>query len=185
MDAQRTANGARVPTEWNATLITRGGVVMGVRPVLPTDGKILEALFERLSPSDLHFRFLSSMRHVDQARIASMVNVDYDRTITFLAFDGTGEPIATAMLAAVPGSKDAEIALSVRSDMKGRGVGWTLLQHVIRYGEARGFENVRSTESRQNSETIGLERDAGFQFQTCDGDPADVMAIKHLTGGPA
>lgn len=180
MDTQHMGSGARYPTGWNATLITRGGVVMGVRPVLPTDEKVLDALFDRVSPSDLHFRFLSSMRHVDHARIASMVNLDYDHTISFIAFDGAGEPIATAMLAADPGSEDAEIALSVRSDMKGRGVGWTLLQHVIRYGKARGFENIRSIESRQNSETIGLERNAGFRFEACEGDPADVTAIKHL-----
>lgn len=166
--------------DWTKTLTTRDGVVLSVRPVCGTDEVIVEALFERVSPPDLRFRFLSSMRHVDHARITDMVHVDYDRTISFLAFDGTGEAVATAMLAADENMVEAEVAISVRSDMKGRGVGWTLLQHVLDYGRARGFATIRSVESRQNTETIGLERDAGFEFRSCDGDASDVVATKSL-----
>ena len=182
MDAQPVAAGATHPPECSATLITRSGVVMSVRPVCPTDEPILEAFFKRVSPADLRYRFLSSMRQVDHARINLMVQVDYDRTITFLAFDSSGEAIATAMLVADADRKAAEVAISVRSDMKGRGVGWTLLQHVLRYGEARGFRDIRSLESRQANETIALERDAGFEFEMCEGDAADVIAVKHLIG---
>lgn len=168
-----------------ATLITRGGVVMAVRPVLPTDETILEIFFDRVSAPDLRHRFLSSMSRVDRERILSMVDVDYDRTISFLAFDATGEVIATAMVAADEDRKGAEIALAVRSDMKGRGVGWTLLQHVLHYCRARGFEQVRSLESRENGETIALERDAGFSLHACEGDPTNVEVIKDLTGQTA
>lgn len=185
MDTQTSTHAPAIPIGWDATLITRGGIVMGVRPVRPTDEPILAALFERVSPVDLRFRFLSGMRHVDHSLLQLMIDVDYDRTITFLAFDGSGEPVATAMLAADHDRKNAEVAVSVRSDLKGRGVGWTLLQHVMRYGEAHGIENIRSIESRQNSETIKLERDAGFEFEPCDGDPTDVVAVKHLPGRPA
>lgn len=171
---------ATLPFERSTTLTTRGGVVMSVRPVRPTDEPIVEAFFERVSPADLRLRFLSSLRHVDHERIQSMVQVDYNRTITFLAFDSTGDPIATAMLVADDDRKTAEMAISVRTDMKGRGVGWSLLQHVLRYGKARGFTAIRSFESRQSAETLAVERDAGFEFEMCDGDAPDVIAVKHL-----
>ena len=68
--------------------------------------------------------------------------------------------------------------------MKGRGVGWALLQYVIRYGQAKGFRSVESVESRANRETIDLEREAGFTFHPCEGDPAEVIAVKPLTAHP-
>ncbi len=185
MDDKPVAADAELPPECRATLTTREGVVMSVRPVCSADEPILEALFKRVSPADLRFRFHSSMRQVDHARIMSMVEVDYDRTITFIAFDGAGEAIATAMLVADTDRRAAEVAISVRSDMRRRGVGWTLLQHVLRYGQARGFCEVRSLESREATDTIALERDAGFRFEICEGNAADVIAIKHLIDPPA
>ena len=104
---------APIPTEGAATLVTRDGVVVEVRPVQASDEPVLAALFEHVSPADLRFRFLSGMRHVDHARIADMVHVDYVRTITFIAFDQAGEPLATAMLAADAALKTAEVAISV------------------------------------------------------------------------
>lgn len=185
MNGQMRTKAIPDETVWTATLITRGDIVISVRPALPTDEAILADLFERVSPSDLRFRFLSAMRHVGRDRLHAMINIDYDRTMTFIAFDSTGEAIATAMLATDVSRKDAEVAISVRSDMKNKGVGWTLLQHVLRYGEARGLRTIRSIESRQNNETISLERDAGFAFEACEGNPADVVAIKHLAGHPS
>lgn len=174
-----------IPAGWTATRITRGGVVLGIRPVQPGDEAALTDLFEHVAPADLHFRFLSSMRHVDKTRIDEMVHVDYHRTISFLAFDATGAAVATAMLAADEAGRQAEVAISVRSALKGKGIGWTLLQHVLRYGEAQGYEAIRSIESRQNIPTIELERDAGFELHGIEGDPADVVAVKHLLGHPA
>lgn len=179
MQAQATMKGSANPVAPSDTLITRGGVVMKVRPVLPTDEAILEALFEHVSPSDLRFRFLSSMKTVDPARIADMIDVDHQTKETFLAFDAE-KPIATAMLAAEPGQKDAEVAISVRSDMKGRGVGWTLLQYVMCCAKARGFQTIHSIENRANRTTIDLERDAGFHIHGCEGDPSDVVVTKSL-----
>jgi acetyltransferase len=179
MQSPEAEMNARTDTGWNATLVTRGGVTMAVRAVLPGDGPILKDLFENVSPGDLRFRFLSGLRHVDEARIAQMIDVDYSTSITFLAFDNL-RPIATAMLAAEPDRAKAEVAISVRSDMKGRGIGWTLLQHVLRYARANGIERVESTESRDNGEALGVERDAGFGIHSCDGDPADVLASKIL-----
>jgi acetyltransferase len=173
-----------VPSKIVSTVpqVTRGGVALVIRAVQPTDGPILKDLFENVSPSDLHLRFLSTLGYVDDARIAQMVDVDYCNAITFLAFESQ-RLVASAMLVIEADRVRGEVAISVRSDMKARGIGWTLLQHVIRYARANGVERVESIESIDNSSALSVERDAGFRIRQSDSNPADVIASKSLGVG--
>ncbi|MFX8106588.1 hypothetical protein ABTK92_19910, partial [Acinetobacter baumannii] len=87
-----------------------------VRPVLPTDEAALGAFFAHVSPDDLRFRFLSGLRVVGHDRLAAMCQIDYRRTMNFLAFVPDGTLVATAMLAADADLARAELAVSVRHD---------------------------------------------------------------------
>lgn len=174
----------RVPMEWSADLPTRAGLLLHVRPVLPEDGPVMEALFAALSATDLRHRFLSAIRHVDAARISRMTQVDYGRTISFLAFS-EDEPVATAMLVVDDeiGRNEAEIAIVVRSDLKGHGIGWTLLEHMLRYAESRGLKAVRSIEAGDNAETIALEREMGFIIRLGADGTHETVATMPLVAG--
>lgn len=152
-----------VPMEWARELTTRDGVVMQVRPVKPDDEEALAAFFRHVTPEDLRFRFLTGLQEVGRDRLAAMTQIDYRRTMNFLAFAGDGLLIATAMLACDPDGVRAELAISVRADFKGRGVSWTLLQHVLDYARAEGIDSVESVESSDNHAALKLEREAGFK----------------------
>ena len=150
------------PAEWEAELTTRSGVALHVRPVRPDDEAALADMFAAVSPEDLRFRFLSAVRTVGRDRLVPMTQVDYRRTINFLAFAG-GQLVASAMLASDPDGERAELALAVRADFKGKGVSWKLVDHVMRYARVRGIKTVESIESRDNHAAIALEREAGFE----------------------
>ncbi len=48
------------------------------------------------------------------------------------------ELLGVARLAADPDYASAEYAIIVRSDLKGTGIGWALMRHLIHYAEKRG-----------------------------------------------
>ncbi|AXB78128.1 GNAT family N-acetyltransferase [Novosphingobium sp. P6W] len=159
------------PIEWASTLVTQTGTSIYVRPVRADDTQLLAAFFERVSADDLRFRFLNGALHVNHEVISAMTNVDYRRTTTFLAFEeGQAEVIATAMLAADQEGLRAEVALATRSDAKGKGISWTLLEYVLRYAKARGIEIVEAIENAGHHEAIDMEREMGFAVSS---DPAD------------
>ncbi|KRA64950.1 CoA-binding protein [Caulobacter sp. Root656] len=161
------------PMEWAADLRTRGGLTFHVRPVRPEDTPAVAAFFAQLDAEDLRLRFLSPLRTVDADRLALMTQVDYRRTITFLALDADGRTvIATAMLASGADPERAEVAVTVRSDLKGHGLGWTLLDHVLAYARARGVKVVQSLESADHVAALQLERDMGFTARICPDDTA-------------
>ena len=172
------------PMAWSADLVTRSGFAFHVRPVRSDDEPLLAEFFERVSPEDIRFRFLSGLNHVDHDRVAAMVRVDYRRTISFLAFEPDGcSVIAAAMLAADPDRSRAEVALVTRADMKRRGLSWTLFEHVLRYAEAERIGVVEALEFADHAAAIRMALEMGFSCHLDADDPT--LRIVRRTFQPA
>lgn len=172
---------AQLIHDWSADLTTRTGLNFHVRPAEPGDDRALEEFFRHVRPEDLRFRFLTAVRKVGEAQISSMTHVDHISTENFLAFvPGDPSIIATAMLAANPTLDTAEVAMSIREDLKGKGISWTLLTHVARYARARGIRKLQSIESRENHAAINLETEMGFIAKPYPGDSCLVLVEANL-----
>lgn len=163
------ANGA-------ADLTTHSGFHCRVRPVAIGDEAALAEFFAGVSSDDLRFRFLSGMDKVPEALIAGMTHVDHRKTEDFVVFaQGSDEIVANAMLAADDRLDTAEVAISIRKDLRGKGIGWSLLEHVARYARAKGIKKLCSIESYANHAAINLEREMGFTARSYEGDASLVL----------
>ena len=160
-------------------LRTRSGFRFEVRPASPDDEPALADFFHHVSPDDLRFRFLSALDEVPHAQLALLTRVDHERTENYLAFDGE-TMVATAMLAADASLETSEVAISVRADYKGRGIGWTLLEHVARAARAKGIKKLQSIESCDNHAAIELEREMGFTARPYPGDATLILVESDL-----
>lgn len=157
-------------------LVTRDGAQLRLRAVRPSDRQLLTDFFARLSPDDMHFRFLDAHSRLTPAEISRMTEVDHRRTEHVLAFDtSTGELIASLMLVADPTMETAELAIAVASAWKGRGIGWTMLRHAHDLAFLRGVKTLRCIESRAHGEAVEVERALGFHVRNVDADPALVL----------
>ncbi|PSJ38578.1 GNAT family N-acetyltransferase [Allosphingosinicella deserti] len=166
---------------WSAQLTTRDGVRLNVRPAAPEDEPALADFFGQATPEDLRFRFLTAVRKIGHDFLEPLVNVDHRRTENLLAFDTeTGALVASAMIAADEASNTAEVAIAVRADFKGKGVGWTLLDHAADHARQCGIKALQSIESRDHRQAIGLEKEMGFEASACPGDASLVILSKRL-----
>lgn len=161
------------------TLTTWKEFSFHVRPARPEDENLLAEFFTHVSPDDRRFRFLTGVGEVGHTLLEQLVTVDHDRSENFLAFDGQ-TLIGTAMLAADPGLRRGEVAISLRSDYKNRGIGWALLDHLARYAQQRGIKRIESVESRENRQALAVEVDMGFKTEPYPGDPTLVLVSKDL-----
>ena len=178
-DSQAAPTPEVVPIAECTALSTWTGFAFEVRPAAPDDEAILADFFARLTPEDRRFRFLSGMPKVGHDLLERLTRVDHDRTEDFLAFDGD-TLIASAMLAADPEKKRAEVAIAIRPEYKHRGVGWTLLAHLGRYAESKGIGLIESVECRDNVEAIEVEKEMGFTATSYPGDPTLVLLTKKI-----
>ena len=160
-------------------LTTRNGFRFHIRPAGADDARGLATFFTTVTPEDLRFRFLSSVKAVGGAQLAAMTEVDHQHTESFIASENRNGPIiAAAMLACGPDLEVGEVAISVSADHKQRGIGWELLRHVTRFAQVKGVKRLQSLENRSNRAAIGVEQDSGFSVAPYGGDaivPAPVQ----------
>lgn len=177
--APRRFSNREAEESWTATATTQTGVELTITPARADDRDALERFFERVTPEDLYFRFLSGIRKVDDSRINAMLRDDDDYSIDFLALDSdNGEILATAMLAADRDFDSAEFAMCTREDAKNKGISWILLDHAANYAAAMGVRRIYSLQSTSQTDALKLEREMGFTVRTNPGDPVHMLVEK-------
>lgn len=177
-----TLTGTTLPGLAETTeMTTRDGVVLSIRPAFAEDEPALEEFFDKVSDEDRRFRFLSAQKHVGHEKLELLTHVDHWKTESFLGFDkASGELVASALLACDAQMDCGEVAVSIRQDYRGRGVAWTILDHVGQEARRRGLKRVISIEDRANHAAIELERERGYSAHAFDGDPHLVLLEKRF-----
>ncbi len=170
-------------SEWSATLTTRDGLDLHIRPVSSEDEATVRAFFAELGPDDLRFRFLSPMPRLCEGLYDTLLRVDHVRTEDFLVFveeDNGQRMVASAMLSCDPATKQAEVAISVHPAYRRRGIGWTLLDFAARDAEQRGMKVLQSIECPDNRGALEVEKDLGFEISFYPGDPTLDLVSRRL-----
>jgi GNAT superfamily N-acetyltransferase len=158
-------------------LTTRDGLVITVRPAVEADEAALSGFFDQVSDEDRRFRFFAAGEHVSHNQLDPLLHADHFRSESFVGFAGD-EFIASGLLACDGKLDTAEVAVSVRADYRGQGVGWAMLDLLAQEAERRGVRRVISIESRDNHAAIELEREKGFTPEAFEGDPTLVVLSK-------
>jgi acetyltransferase len=137
-----------------------------IRPIRPEDEPLIHAMFARLTPEDIRLRFFAPMKQLTHQAAARMTQIDYDREMALVAEvrrpDGTHEILGVVRIAADPDNREAEYAVLVRSDMKGKGLGFRLMREILEYARERGIGLVHGQVLRENVNMLRLCQDLGF-----------------------
>src|SRR6185437_6632241 len=106
----------------------RDGTPLRLRPIRPEDEPAIVALAGRMTREDLRMRFFIAMKELTHQFAAKLTQIDYDREMALVAEPETGGEIwGVARFFADPDNNQAEYAVTVRSDLKGRGLGYLLM----------------------------------------------------------
>jgi acetyltransferase len=147
---------------WNGETIT-------LRPIKPEDGAAHLAFAAALNEDDVRNRMFTRVIELQPSQLARFTQIDYDREMAFIASrigtSGMPETLAVARVVADPDNVDAEFAVTVRSDLKGRGLGSMLMEKLIAYCRHRGTRNIVGETLPSNSAMANLARKLGFSVQ--------------------
>ncbi|QBR00173.1 GNAT family N-acetyltransferase [Paraburkholderia pallida] len=142
------------------------GQRLTIRPIRPEDEEMHRAFIDTMTPDDLRLRFFSAVRSFDHTQLARMTQIDYDREMALIATvegeDGEPRTLGVGRAVADPDNETAEFALTIQSNLKGRGLGRLLLDRMIAYVRSRGTHWLLGEALRENAPMIGLARACGF-----------------------
>ena len=160
------------PKEWERTIILADGQAVQVRPVRPEDDAMFREFFTHVTDEDLRLRFFQSVRHFSHEFIARLTQLDYARSIALVAVHpDTHEMLGAVRLHADADYEKGEYGILVRSDLKGHGVGWRLMQIMIEYARWQGLKTIEGQVLRENRTMLAMCEHLGFSVRMDPDDP--------------
>jgi acetyltransferase len=169
------------PSEWERDVKIEGVGEVRVRPVRPEDETLFAAFFEQVTPEDRRLRFFSARPDVSHRLLARLTQIDYAREMAFVAIEKrTGALLGGCRFVADPDYTRGEYAILVRSDMKGRGIGWHLMQQLIMYARTEKLSELYGSVLAENVTMLKMCEELGFSVKPDADDPTLRSAVLDL-----
>jgi acetyltransferase len=161
------------PSQWERHLVLGDGWRIFVRPIKPDDEPLIHDLLVHVSKEDLRLRFFDSIREFSHQFIARLTQIDYAREMAFVAIDeASDEILGVVRLFSGSSHETGEYAILLRSDLKGRGLGWALMQLIIEYAKSEGLKRTVGQILQENAIMLKMCRELGFEIKTDAEDPS-------------
>jgi acetyltransferase len=173
---------APYPRHLETTERLRDGAAVQLRPARPEDEPSVLDLALHMSPEDLRLRFFAPIRGLTHALAARLTQIDYDREMALLAL-ADSVVLGIAHFFADPDRQRAEYAIAVRTDWKGRGVGYLLMNRLIDIARQSCIGELVGEVLRENRPMLEMCRALGFTVAAEPHDPAIVVVRKPLAPG--
>ena len=173
------------PKEWERHVRLANGSEVFVRPVRPEDEPLYRPFFAHVSQEDLRLRFFAAVKDFNHAFIARLTQIDYARAMAFIAIDPpSGEMRGVVRMHADANYETAEYAILVRSDLKGVGLGWELMQLILDYARNEGLKRIHGQVLHENTTMLRMCRELGFDLKPDPEDPDVCLATYYLEKRP-
>ncbi|QNI02948.1 bifunctional acetate--CoA ligase family protein/GNAT family N-acetyltransferase [Halomonas sp. SH5A2] len=154
------------PKQFEKIITARSGQAYFLRPIRPEDEDAMVSMLRQSSPSDVRLRFFAAIKKFDHAFAARLTQIDYDREMAFVAMPpGIEEIVGVVRLSADPDKQKAEFAVMVRSDLKGTGLGYSLMQQIIDYARNNAIKQVFADVLQENQPMLKMVKELGFVVQ--------------------
>ncbi|WP_162826911.1 GNAT family N-acetyltransferase [Pseudolabrys taiwanensis] len=142
---------------------TIAGDKVFLRPLTVEDATLYPDFLADVTAEDLRLRFFAPMRQVNPDLIDKLIHYDPKRAMAFVAIDdATGKLLGVVRLHDDADGTSGEFAILLRSNLKGHGIGWLLMKHMIVNAKAKGLRAVRGQVMTENSTMLQMCGELGF-----------------------
>ncbi|TMK14251.1 MAG: GNAT family N-acetyltransferase [Alphaproteobacteria bacterium] len=166
----------------------RDGTGVHLRPLRAEDEPLLEDLAAHMTPADLRLRFFAAVRGLSHALAWKLSHVDYDRAMALVALKDEAA-LGVARFHAEPApylqlARRAAYAIAVRSDWKGRGLGYLLMTRLIAVAREWGIGELVGQVLSENHRMLVMCRELGFSIASDPNDATIIQVRKVLSAEP-
>ena len=152
-------------------LTLRDGTPVLIRLLVAEDAALYPDFFSDVTADDLRLRFFGPMREVSHGLLDKHIHYDPAHAMAFIAVDEQSRKMLGVLrLHDDASGETAELAILMRSRLKGHGVGWLLMTHMIEFSKHKDLKTVRGQVLAENSTVLAMCAELGFHVAD---DPDD------------
>ena len=149
----------------------RDGEKVLIRPLEPEDAALYPDFLGKVTSDDLRLRFFVPMREVSPEVIEKLIHYDPEHAMAFIAIaEASGRMLGVVRLHEDSSGESAEFAILVRSHLKGHGLGWLMMKHMIAYAQEKGLKIVHGQVLADNATMLQMCTELGFQVSDDTGE---------------
>lgn len=154
-----------------------------IRPIRAEDEPAERDFFSRLSPEAKRMRFMKFVSAVTDRLIHFFTHVDYNRHMAFVceaSVDGQHRLVGEARYAADPDGRSCEFGVVIADDWHKSGIAGLLMEALIRFAQARGYETMEGMVLRDNHDMLKFVRALGFEAAAMPEEPTLMRVARKL-----
>jgi len=105
------------------------------------------------------------MREVSPELIDKLIHYDPKKAMAFIAIEeASGRMLGVVRLHDDDGGDTGEFAIILRTRLKGHGLGWLMMKHMIANAKAKGLKTVRGQVLSENVTMLRMCEELGFHI---------------------
>lgn len=174
------------PTRWIDVWQLPGGRRVIVRPVLPQDAELEQALVRALSPASRYQRFFAPIRELPAGWLQRLTQIDYRRQQAFIVETFIGEQalaVAEARYVVDDGGEECEFAVVVADDWQHLGLARRLMQLLQQSAAEAGLKRMVGDVLSTNRAMLSLALSQGFKAMRHPDGGAQVLRVQRVLQG--
>jgi RimJ/RimL family protein N-acetyltransferase len=141
------------------------GTPVILRPLQVADAALYPDFLREVTADDLRLRFFAPMREVSEKMLDKLIHYDPKCAMAFIATEQeTGRMLGVVRLHDDTGGESGEFAILLRSHLKGHGLGWLMMQHMIAYAQEKGLKTVHGEVLAENATMLTMCSELGFDI---------------------
>jgi len=152
-----------------------------LRPVLPQDAELEQALVRSLSPASRYQRFFAPIRELPADWLQRMTQVDYHRHQALIVESFSGEhaiAVAEARFVVDESGQQGEFAVVVADDWQRLGLARRLLESLMRSAAEEGLQRLVGDVLATNTAMLALVRGLGFRVLPHPDGGAQIVRVQ-------
>lgn len=161
----------------------RDGTAVYIRAIAGLDREREQAFVRKLSAESRYFRFMNSLRELDERQLERFTHPDPAREIVLVALSDptpSAEQLGVARCAWEANAPQAEFAVVVADAMQGKGLGSALMRELFERARRHHLVRLEGVVLANNHRMLELMRGLGFRVLTAPEDATLRRVVKEL-----
>ena len=168
------------PERLETEIRTPEGQVYKARPIKPEDEPALRRFAEEVDTQDLWHGFFAPLRDRTHETAARLSQIDYDREMTLVAWEG--DRVAGLVRSLADADRDAsECAVIIRRDLRQKGLAKQLLQALLSTIAILGIRKAVLIFPSDETRMLNIAADMAFAVGPMPAEASLLRATKDLT----